>query len=78
MNPDTAFVANRGMSLSQFEWTMVETALLAYAHNKLGTVRTKTDVQIIEKALDLAKRINYTNGIYTQHEAWAKEEEEAE
>ena len=65
MNPETAYIADRPMSLSEFEWTLIETALLHYGTHKAAFIVSNTDYQIATSAIDLAKRVRITNDSYT-------------
>lgn len=60
MNPETAFVRDRGMSLSEYEWVMVETALYAYANHIAASEPNLHQVRIARDAIALAKAIRIT------------------
>lgn len=71
MNIESAFVRDRGMSLSEYEWLMVETALLKYANDIVESPAiTKERLKIAKDAYALAKAIRITEDHRNKQREW--------
>ena len=76
MNIENAFVCDRAMSLSEYDWMMVETALLKYANDKAQLpYPTKIDLQQAKDAWALAKAIRFTEDQRNMQREWDTTEE---
>ena len=71
MNPETAFVRDRAMSLSEYDWTMIETALLKYG-NDLASLDSPTmhQIRMAKDAWALAKAIRFTEDERNKQREW--------
>lgn len=60
MNAKTAFIRDRGMSLSEYDWVLVQTALLKYGNDLIESKPDQTGMNIAIHAINLAKDIRFT------------------